>query len=159
MRPRDLGLVVAAHGRDELHTLRAGLDAGVPYVGLVASPKRGTGVLAELRGDGVSDEQLARIDVPAGLDIGARGPAEIALSILGSIIATRDGREVGHSAPVPFVAPQDAPPTAVDPICRMTVAALPTTPSVEHNGETVYFCCEGCKSTFEAQNGYARAAG
>ena len=159
MRPRDLGLVVAAHGRDELHTLRGGLDAGVPYVGLVASPKRGTGVLAELRGDGVSDEHLARIDVPAGLDIGARGPAEIALSILGRIIATRDGRERSrHSAPVPFVAPQDAPPT-VDPICHMTVAARPSTPSVEHNGETVYFCCEGCKQHVRAQNGYARAAG
>ncbi len=88
-RPGDLALVVAAHGRDELHTLRRGLEAGLPYVGLVASPKRGTGVLAELRGDGVSDEQLARIDVPAGLDIGARTPGEIALSILAQIVAVR----------------------------------------------------------------------
>ncbi len=71
----------------------AGLEAGLPYVGLVASPKRGTGVLAELRGDGVPEEQLARIDVPAGLDIGARTPAEIALSILAKIVAVRrDGR-------------------------------------------------------------------
>ncbi len=159
LRPRDLGLVVAAHGRDELHTLRAGLEAGLPYVGLVASPRRGTGVLAELRGDGVPDQQLARIDVPAGLDIGARGPAEIALSILGSIIATRDGRTVGHSVPVPIVEPADAPATAIDPICHMTVAVLPATPSLVHNGETVYFCCDGCKATFEAQNGYARTAG
>ena len=61
-----IALVVAAHGRDEMHTLRRGLESGLPYVGLVASPKRGTGVLAELRGDGVPDELLARIDVPAG---------------------------------------------------------------------------------------------
>ncbi len=76
--PGDLALVVAAHGRDELHTLRLGLEAALPYVGLVASPKRGTGVLAELRADGVPDAQLARIDVPAGLDIGARTPGEVA---------------------------------------------------------------------------------
>ena len=56
----DLALVVAAHGRDELHTLRRGLEAGVPYVGLVASPKRGAGVLAELRADGVAEGAARR---------------------------------------------------------------------------------------------------
>ncbi len=61
---------------------RRGLETGVPYVGLVASPKRGAGVLADLRADGVPEEHLERIDVPAGIDIGARTPAEIALSIL-----------------------------------------------------------------------------
>ena len=80
-------LVVAAHGRDELHRLRRGLEVGVPYVGLVASPKRGAAVIADLRADGVSDEHLALIDVPAGLDIGARTPAEVALSILATIVA------------------------------------------------------------------------
>jgi xanthine dehydrogenase accessory factor len=160
-RRGDLALVVAAHGRDELHTLRSGLEAELPYVGLVASPKRGTGVLAELRGDGVSDELLARIDVPAGLDIGARSPAEIALSILASVIAARSGHmlEQPRLATVAVAPDPASPPLAVDPICNMTVAALPGTPSLEHNGETVYFCCDGCKAKFEAQNGYARAAG
>ena len=62
----DLALVVAAHGRDELHTLRRALEAGVPYVGLVASRKRGAGVLAELRADGVPEEQLERSTCPPG---------------------------------------------------------------------------------------------
>ena len=53
----DLAIVVAAHGRDELHTLRRALEAGVPYVGLVASHKRGAGVLADLRADGVPERQ------------------------------------------------------------------------------------------------------
>ena len=118
-RPGDLALVVAAHGRDELHALRRGLEAGLPYVGLVASRKRGDGVLGELRGDGVSEELLARIDVPAGLDIGARTPAEIALSIL-----ARSSRCAGARAGRPAAA------TAVDPICGMTVAAVAGTPSV-----------------------------
>ncbi len=136
-RPGDLALVVAGHGRDELPALRRGLEAELPYVGLVASRKRGHGVLGELRGDGVPKELLDRIDTPAGLDIGARTPAEIAVSILARIV------EVRRSARAV---------TAVDPICGMTVVVMPDTPRVEHDGETVYFCREGCKAEFELQH-------
>ena len=156
-RPDDLALVVAAHGRDELHTLRRGLESGVPYVGLVASPRRGTGVIAELRGDGVPAEQVARIDVPAGLDIGARTPPEVALSILAKIVAVRrEGRPAAAPAPAP--AATSASPLAVDPICGMTVAAVAGTPSVTRGGETVYFCCEGCKAKFESRGEHAGVA-
>jgi xanthine dehydrogenase accessory factor len=159
-RPGDLALVVAAHGRDELHTLRLGLEAGLPYVGLVASPKRGTGVLAELRSDGVAEDQLARIDVPAGIDIGARTPAEIALSILARIVAVRreEGTGSADRTRSVVVAGADASqpaPLAIDPICGMTVAAVASTPSLTYQGETIYFCCDGCKAKFEAQHEHA----
>ena len=137
-RAGDLALVVAGHGREELPALRRGLDAGLPYVGLVASRRRGDGVVAELRGDGVPREHLDRIDTPAGLDIGARTPEEIALSILAKLVAVRRERRT--------------PATAVDPICGMTVAAVAATPSIEHAGETVYFCGAGCKAAFEMQH-------
>jgi xanthine dehydrogenase accessory factor len=161
-RPGDLALVVAAHGRDELHTLRRGLEAGLPYIGLVASPKRGTGVLAELRGDGVSESDIARIDVPAGIDIGARTPAEIALSILARIVAVRrDERTVAagetRSAVVAGADASQPAPLAIDPICGMTVAAVAGTLSLTYDGETTYFCCEGCKSKFEVQREHAGA--
>ena len=158
--PGDLALVVAAHGRDELHTLRLGLEAELPYVGLVASPKRGTGVLAELRADGVPDEQLARIDVPAGLDIGARTPGEVAVSILAGIVAARHRHPAGASPArsLPAQAEAKGPPLAVDPICGMTVAVAPSTPSSVRNGETVYFCCDGCKARFETQEPHDAAA-
>ena len=138
-RPDDLALVVAGHGREELPALRAGLEGGLPYVGLVASRRRGQGVLGELRSDGVAQELIDRIDTPAGFDIGARTPEEIALSILARIVAVRR-------------APKDAPETAVDPICGMTVTVVPGTPSLEHEGETVYFCREGCRSAFALQH-------
>jgi xanthine dehydrogenase accessory factor len=160
--PGDLALVVAAHGRDELHTLRRGLETGVPYVGLVASPKRGAGVIADLRADGVPDEHLELIDVPAGIDIGARTPSEIALSILATIVAVRRGKRAAapdHArVPATASAPSSTPPLAVDPICGMTVAAVADTPSVEYDGETVYFCCEGCRAKFQAQHEHALAA-
>ncbi len=159
----DLALVVASHGRDELHTLRLALDAGVPYVGLVASHRRGAGVLEELRTDGVSDELLERIDVPAGLDIGARSPAEIAFSILASIVAVRRGErapvlEEARPAAPARAADATSPQLAIDPICGMTVAVVAGTPSVEHDGETIYFCCEGCATKFQAQNEHAVAS-
>ena len=104
----------------------------MPYVGLVASHKRGAGVLAELRADGVPEEQLERIDVPAGLDIGARTPAEIAL------VDPRDRRRRAprkrtarrrRPADAQIALASPAPTLAVDPICGMTVAAVASTPS------------------------------
>ena len=139
-RADDLAVVVAGHGREELPALRRGLEAGLPYVGLVASRRRSRGVLGELRGDGVPAELLEKIDTPAGLDLGARTPPEIALSILARIV------EVRRAGRVPAAA------TAVDPICGMTVAAVASTLSLDHEGETVYFCGEGCRSTFELQH-------
>jgi xanthine dehydrogenase accessory factor len=92
----DAAVVVASHGRDEESALAAALAAGVSYVGLVASRRRGQAVVAELD---VSDDERARVHTPAGLDIGARTPEEIALSILAEIVATR--RPQTAPAPLP----------------------------------------------------------
>jgi xanthine dehydrogenase accessory factor len=152
----ELALVVAGHGRDELHALRLGLDAGLPYVGLVASRKRGAAVLNDLRADGVSEEAVLEIDVPAGIEIGARTPGEIAVSILARIIAVRRDENRPARTGVPKVPGTLAPPAtlAVDPVCGMTVAAVDSTPHVEHEGETVYFCREACRDTFLAQHSH-----
>ena len=82
----DAALIVASHGHDEDRALAAALNAGVPYVALVASRKRGEAVVADLD---VSDADQRRVHTPAGLDIGARTPQEIALSILAEIVASR----------------------------------------------------------------------
>jgi len=157
LRAGDLAIVVAAHGKGELGALRRGLEAELPYVGLVASPRRGAALVEELRDDGVPDEQLARLECPAGVAIDARTPAEIAVSILARIIQTRRGGDYAPPLESPSAA---APPTfAVDPICGMTVAAEPSTPHVEHEGATVYFCCEGCRTKFQQEHMDAVAAG
>jgi xanthine dehydrogenase accessory factor len=85
----DLALVAASHRPDELPALRGALAAGVPYVGLVASRRRGAAVLGELRAGGVPEEALERVDTPAGFDIGAKTPGEIALAILARIVEVR----------------------------------------------------------------------
>jgi xanthine dehydrogenase accessory factor len=137
----DLAVVASGHGREELPVLRAALEAGVPYVGLVASRRRGQGVLGELRGEGVPAEQLDRIDTPAGFDIGARTPEEIALSILARIVEVR--RRPRETV------------TAVDPICGMTVTVVPGTPAAREGDTTLYFCREGCRDEFLARHEHA----
>ena len=85
-------VIVASHGNGEEQVIDAALSAGVPYVALVASPKRGAAVRAELT---VPDQLAAQLHTPAGLDIGARTPAEIAISILAEMVAEH------HSDPAP----------------------------------------------------------
>jgi xanthine dehydrogenase accessory factor len=136
----DAALVVASHGRGEEPALTAALRLGVPYVGLIASRIRGAGVLASLD---VTDEQRSRVHSPAGLDIGGRTAAEIALSVLAEMVAERRAREKA--------APAAAPAGATDPVCGMTVAAVDSSPHVTVDGATTWFCCEGCRSAFLAE--------
>src|SRR5262249_14520341 len=133
-------------------------EARLPYVGLVASRKRGAAVLDQLREAGISEDALARLETPAGLDIGARSAAEIALSILARIVEVRrsaNSREGATRAP----GTPPPPATAVDPVCGMTIVVAEDTPSLEHAGQTIYFCCMGCKLKFEERLGDAAAAG
>jgi xanthine dehydrogenase accessory factor len=140
-----LAVIVSSHGQAEEETIRAALDAGVGFIGLVASARRGRSVLDEL---GLDEAEEARVHTPVGVEIGARTPAEIALSILAAVI--RAVRMEGL-APAPSVggeAPEATTTTAVDPICGMTVVAAPPTLSLEVDGTTHWFCNPGCREQF-----------
>jgi xanthine dehydrogenase accessory factor len=144
--PDVAGVVVASHGRGEPAVLAAALRAGVPYVALVASRRRAAGVLAEVVALGVAAEAVGRVHSPAGLDIGARTPPEIALSIYAQFTAER-----GEVRPA-VVGPAAVPPApaATDPVCGMAVAQVPGSLSTEHAGATVWFCGPGCRDAFRA---------
>ncbi|WP_409333080.1 XdhC family protein [Trujillonella humicola] len=142
----DAALVVASHGRGEEPALTAALRLGVPYVGLVASRIRGAAVLAALD---VPDDQRSRVHSPAGLDIGARTAAEIALSVLAEIVQERRAAE-RFSADRPVAASPAAPARAVDPVCGMGVAAVEASPHAEVGGVTAWFCCTGCRDRYVA---------
>ena len=143
-RSDDAALIVASHGRDEESLLEAALRAEVPYVALVASHARGAAVVASLN---VSEEQRARVHSPAGLQLGARSPAEIALSILAQLIAER--AEPPTAAPATDPVPVEVA-VAVDPVCRMTVTVGDATPRAARDGDTVFFCSESCRRSFLA---------
>jgi xanthine dehydrogenase accessory factor len=132
----DAAFVVASHGTGEEAALAHALQAGVGYVGLVASRARGAAVRDSLD---VPDALRAQVHTPAGLDIGARSPAEIAVSIVAEIVAERS------------VHPQVGVTAATDPVCGMEVVVGDATPYLEAGGERVYFCCEGCRSAYAAR--------
>jgi xanthine dehydrogenase accessory factor len=141
-RADDTALVVASHGRGEEPALTAALRLGVPYVGLIASRIRGAAVLAALD---VPDDQRARVHSPAGLDIGGRTAAEIALSVLAEIVQERRTAERALAA-----AQAAETARAVDPVCGMSVAAVDSSPHATVDGETTWFCCDGCRTAFLA---------
>ena len=86
-------VVLTIHDQEvEVPVLRAVLASDAGYVGMLGSRKRGRGVLERLREQGVPPEKLERVQVPVGLDIGARTAPEIALSVLAQIVAVRSGR-------------------------------------------------------------------
>ncbi len=134
-------VIISSHGRHEPETIRAALDAGVEFIGLVASRTRGAAVLDELE---LTDEERARVHSPIGVEIGARTAEEIALSILASVV--KAVRVDGVRAPAdaePVVA--ERPTTAIDPVCGMTVTVMPDTPHLHHEGRDYWFCNPGCR--------------
>ncbi|WP_250002891.1 XdhC family protein [Actinoplanes sp. M2I2] len=171
-------VVVAGLGRDEERAIRSALDAGVPYVALVASRTR-SAVL--LDGMGLTPAERARVRPHAGLDIGARTPQEIALSLLAEVV--RELRSNGSPLPAPsqpaptpsaptpspvlslpslptsaasvdgptVVALSSSPPrSAVDPVCGMTVFIDDDTPHAVVDGQDHWFCRVGCRDSFVA---------
>jgi xanthine dehydrogenase accessory factor len=136
-------VIVASHGRDEHEAIRLALEAGVPHIALVASRRRGAAVLDELD---LTDEQRARVKTPAGLDIGARTAAEVALSILAEVV---ERLHAGDRRAAP-VAPLPRPRAAIDPVCGMTVTIMPDTPRLTVEGVDLWFCNPGCRDHYAA---------
>jgi xanthine dehydrogenase accessory factor len=86
-------LVLVAHDyKIDIPVLKCALAGDAPYIGLLGSRRRGAAILQMLREDGLPEEQLSRIRVPIGLDLGGETAAEIALSIASEIVAVMHGR-------------------------------------------------------------------
>lgn len=139
-------VIVATIGEYDEDAVKTALDSPASYVGLVASNKRLATVKAFLGDLGYGDEQLARLKRPAGLSSFVTKPEEIAFSVMAELIEARH-QGLGTLTHVP--PPQRA--EAIDPICGMTVDIATAHYSSVRDGQTYYFCCPGCKKTFEKQ--------
>jgi xanthine dehydrogenase accessory factor len=154
-------IVVATQGVWDEEAVAAALARDASYVGLVASPTRANVVRTWLRDDaGLADERLAALRAPAGIDLGAESPAEIALSILAELVQVRHGRADFVASPGPAtvagaaaVAPIELQPVVddivlLDPVCGMTVDREHARHLAEHDGVVYAFCSIGCRTRF-----------
>lgn len=90
---KHLAAVLVAHDyKYELPVLRQLLRAPVGYIGMLGSKKRGVAMRDILRDEGFTDEELARVHTPIGLDLGGKQSAEVALAIIAEIVAVRYGK-------------------------------------------------------------------
>ncbi len=146
-RSARLFAVVATMGeRDEEATLCA-LAVEPAYLAVVASPRRFAQIRETLIARGAPAESLERIKNPAGLDIGARSPEEIAVSILAEIVQVRNAKAGQLSLPPEAgrFSGQER-----DPICGMVVEVSTAIEHAEFRGHSYYFCCAGCRERFLA---------
>jgi len=136
----DAWAVVATMGHYDEDALAALLAFDLPYLGVIASRRRMQSVLDLLTQRGVS--QLDRIR-RAGGDAVGRSQQEIALAVVAEIVGERHAKE---PAPALFK------PTAVDPICAMTVEVAEALHTVAVESTTYYFCSAHCREAFIQQH-------
>jgi len=155
-------VVVATQGHGDEEAVEAAAAARPAYLGLVGSHRRGASVLGYLAERAVAADQLARVRVPAGLDLGPTSHREIAVAILAELVQLRasgalaaasagpagPARSAGSTGPAGAAGPVAAA-EAVDPVCGMTVAASPSSHPRVHEGIMYYFCGAGCRRAFE----------
>lgn len=150
--------VVASVGEFDARGVAAAVELDAQYVGLVASRTRAEDVIeraAELLG--VDEATLReRVRSPAGIEIGAERPAEIGVSVLAELVKERTAVEAeatpGSTAKGASTGERRTE-THVDPVCGMTVDPETAAASVDHGGETYYFCGEGCAEAFRERPG------
>ena len=145
-------VVVATQGHGDEDAVQAALAVRPAYLGLVGSRRRGAAVLGYLADRGLPADQLGRVRVPAGLDLGHTSHREIAVAILAELVQLRAAGALTAASQAGTATAADAAAAvaaeATDPVCGMTVAAGPSSYPLEHNGTTYYFCRAACRQEF-----------
>jgi xanthine dehydrogenase accessory factor len=145
-------IVVSTQGECDEEALENALRTDAAYVAFVASKVKAAKVLECLSDRGLSAERLKQVRAPAGMDIGASSPEEIAVSILAQIVQLNRAQTINREKPA--TAPVELPmelQEAKDPICGMTVNVTTAKHKSEYDGREFYFCCAGCKQKFDRQ--------
>jgi xanthine dehydrogenase accessory factor len=141
-------IVVSTQGEGDEEAMEQALKTEATYLGFVASKTKARKVFDYLRQKGIAGERLDQVHAPAGLDLGALSPEEIAVSILAQIVQLR-AAQAQRSASEAM--PQPPQKEAKDPICGMTVEPAKARYKSEHQGSVFYFCCAGCQQAFDQQ--------
>ena len=137
-------VLVATQGHGDEEAVTQAIAARPAYLGLVGSRRRGAAVLGYLADRGLPRDQLDRVRVPAGLDLGRTSHREIAVAVLAELVQLRASGALAAGLP----AGKAELAQATDPVCGMTVEASQASRPLEHDGITYYFCSAGCRGRF-----------
>jgi xanthine dehydrogenase accessory factor len=146
-------VVVATQGHGDEEAIERAAAVRPGYLGLVASRRRGEAVLGYLAERGIPQDQLDRVKVPAGLDLGHTSHVEIAVAVLAELVQLKAAGKIGSAGPARLEAAVLAElPDAIDPVCGMTVSTGPggAIRPASHDDESYYFCSAGCRQRFES---------
>jgi xanthine dehydrogenase accessory factor len=146
-------IVVATQGEQDEASLEQALKKEYAYIGFVASQKKKEAVFEYLKGVGIDEKKITTIHSPAGIDINAKKPEEVSISILAEIVQIQNT----HPSPQVFThfaetrAEAGKPKFYINPVCGVPVDVSSPKHIIEYKNEKVYFCCDGCKVKFEAE--------
>jgi xanthine dehydrogenase accessory factor len=141
-------IVVSTQGDCDEEALEEALQTDASYVAFVASKVKAAKVLEFLGDRGVSVDKLDRVRAPAGMGISNASPEEIAVSILAEIVQWYRSLAIDQKD---TVVPRMEKQEVRDPICGMAVDIDEAKYKSEFDGKAYYFCCAGCKQTFDRQ--------
>ena len=134
-------VVLATMGNGDEEGLLSVIGTRPTYLGLVASEKKSKALFEYARGKGATDEDVAVVKCPAGVELGSETLPEIALSVAAEIVRVRRAEAATEQ-------PRETK-VATDPICGMSVDIENAKYTSVVNNETIYFCCLRCKETFD----------
>ena len=141
-----LAVAIATMGDGDEAAVRGALDLNPAYLGLVASRRRFATIRETLAAGDTPAAALDRVKCPAGLDIGAHSPAEIAVSIMAELVQRVHAKPAAaRTRALPVAAGE-----ARDPVCGMMVVVRTAKHTASHAGRAFYFCCAGCRDRFVA---------
>jgi xanthine dehydrogenase accessory factor len=151
-------VVVATQGKRDEAGLEAALSTGAAYVAFVASERKAGKLKQYLKERGQDAARVDAIVSPAGVEIGAVTPEEIALSVLAGVVQARRSGAMAAAPAKPMLtaaagrgAGTAQPAEAIDPICGMSVTIATAEHRSDFEGQTYYFCCAGCKHSFDKE--------
>ncbi|MEP0134172.1 MAG: XdhC family protein [Eudoraea sp.] len=152
-------IIVTTQGDDDDLSVKKALQTEVQYVGFVASAKKAEDIRIYLAKEGISEERIAQLKSPVGLDINAKLASEVAISILAEVIdhfrnenkseASCCGSKTSEQTSAVEEQDKFSEEYYINPVCQVPVSKKNPKHVVEYQGEKVYFCCDGCKVSFD----------
>lgn len=146
-------VVVCTQGEEDEKSVEQAILSQPKYLSFVSSRKKANSVFLYLKRAGVEHKELVRIKTPAGIDINAKTPEEVAISILAEIIKEKRSAEIPSEDKLAIKSSleDEQDELYINPVCHIPVQKSTAKHVLEHKGQKVYFCCDGCKVSFEKE--------